>query len=696
VRRLLLPMLAALLLTGPAHAAAPPRQWLAQESWPGGRQYDPRLERTVTFWGTGVPAAELLASVSKQAGVALGFDPPDDDNARICLNVYLNPKEPPTLRDALVQIGWVMDCAWAVEGKGEQSRYVLLHTDLADAQAWRWRAGEEMARGQREAQEAAERIGEEVRERVMARLEEARGALALSREAAIRAYHGKDDLLLLALLDPPRRALTRFVLTLPRRALTRLEAGGSWQTGWAQLTGDQRDLLREAMRPYLEVEGRRAGLSEVDWTDWQAVQSLGLRVSVTLPAGGVSCQVSYRTGESEGVVGRGIGVPFLHLASDPRLEVTQVQDVQSEIALRRALGEQAPDEELEQRLQEASEQRARAAEREVAVRRLAALEPLSAGNLVLLSSLHLPVKAEESYALWQIQGLVAAASGLDVVSDCFVQLPLPMQEAIDVLSPQQPPDLTAYQVLRLACASWDDPEGLMGRWGRPSRLSHLEEAQAPSRAEDWEWGDAGRFLRFRSRNRDLWRAALLPRETVATLHAWLEPFLPKSVEENTPLPAVEAPLDLQACGALLLGLTDAQRQWGGLICGADPTDWKEAYRRVWRRTVLEVGWRNFEVYSVLARLSAAQLDRLRTDGLVWEVDVFPPGATGELDGWLASECQKGDAVRLREVDAEVLGPANGEAESSTSSGYLMFVVHRAGGVTTSDVLPRNLLVRPRR
>jgi hypothetical protein len=123
-----------LLLTsvGMAHAAGPPPQWLPQQSWPGGRQDDARLERTVKYWGTGVPAADLFGAITRQTGVQLGFSPPDDDNARICLNVYLNPKEPPTLRDMLVQIGWVMDCAWGVEGEGEQSRYVLLHTNSGD------------------------------------------------------------------------------------------------------------------------------------------------------------------------------------------------------------------------------------------------------------------------------------------------------------------------------------------------------------------------------------------------------------------------------------------------------------------------------------------------------------------------------------------------------------------------------------
>jgi hypothetical protein len=113
-------LFSALLLAGlasAAHAGAPDlTPWLPGESYPGGNQEDVRLDRPVQFWDTGVPAADVFATLTSQTGVALGFFPPDDENTRIYLNLYLNPKQPPTLRSLLVQIGWALDCAWAVEG----------------------------------------------------------------------------------------------------------------------------------------------------------------------------------------------------------------------------------------------------------------------------------------------------------------------------------------------------------------------------------------------------------------------------------------------------------------------------------------------------------------------------------------------------------------------------------------------------
>ena len=90
----------------PIAAAEPaPRPWMPQESWPGGQHYDARLDRPVKVWLTGTPLARVFASIQQQTGVAIGFFPADDDNARICVNVYLNPAHPPTLRDLMGMTG---------------------------------------------------------------------------------------------------------------------------------------------------------------------------------------------------------------------------------------------------------------------------------------------------------------------------------------------------------------------------------------------------------------------------------------------------------------------------------------------------------------------------------------------------------------------------------------------------------------
>ena len=104
----------ALLALGSAGGAAGPVPWAPSESWEGGRQYDPRLEKTVRFWGAGMPLRDVFAGVKEQTGVEIGFWPAGDVNERVCVNLYLNPEKPPTLRELMAQLGWVMDCGFSV------------------------------------------------------------------------------------------------------------------------------------------------------------------------------------------------------------------------------------------------------------------------------------------------------------------------------------------------------------------------------------------------------------------------------------------------------------------------------------------------------------------------------------------------------------------------------------------------------
>ena len=108
-----------------------PVPWVPSESWPGGRQYDPRLKRTVEFWGAGMPLREVFAAVKEQTGVEIGFWPPGDDNERICVNLYLNPEKPSTLRQLMAQLSWVTDCGFGVSGEEEEEpSYCLLATSM--------------------------------------------------------------------------------------------------------------------------------------------------------------------------------------------------------------------------------------------------------------------------------------------------------------------------------------------------------------------------------------------------------------------------------------------------------------------------------------------------------------------------------------------------------------------------------------
>ncbi len=278
-------LFSALLLAGlasAAHAGAPDlTPWLPGESYPGGNQEDVRLDRPVQFWDTGVPAADVFATLTSQTGVALGFFPPDDENTRIYLNLYLNPKQPPTLRSLLVQIGWALDCAWAVEGEGEQRCYVLLSTSigsnvLKELKKESGEAANERGRQEMDAQREAEEIA-------LAKLHEIGDALSLSRDEVIKRYKGKDNLMLLALLDPAKRAMAQFCLSLDSEQL-RQNHGAS--LNWQDLSAEQQGFLRNALEPELKqtAQGLREGWMHPDtlrtmgwsandhWDDWDWVQ----------------------------------------------------------------------------------------------------------------------------------------------------------------------------------------------------------------------------------------------------------------------------------------------------------------------------------------------------------------------------------------------------------------------------------------
>jgi len=114
--------------------------WEPSQSWPGRPQFDPRLDDSVTFWSTGIPLSDVFAAVHEQTGVEIGFFPPDDQNRRVCVNVYLNPAAPPTLREVMVQLGWVTDCAFAYARDGKTMSYHLLSTSLGSGVEQKMRA----------------------------------------------------------------------------------------------------------------------------------------------------------------------------------------------------------------------------------------------------------------------------------------------------------------------------------------------------------------------------------------------------------------------------------------------------------------------------------------------------------------------------------------------------------------------------
>ena len=107
----------------------PLHPWNPSESWPGGAQFDPRLERPVNFWGAGMRLSDAFAAVKKQTGVEIGFVPAGDENERICVNLYLNREDPPNLRELMAQLSWVLDCTFACcHGDESGLDYWLLST----------------------------------------------------------------------------------------------------------------------------------------------------------------------------------------------------------------------------------------------------------------------------------------------------------------------------------------------------------------------------------------------------------------------------------------------------------------------------------------------------------------------------------------------------------------------------------------
>ncbi len=683
--RFLLITLAALLLTAPVHAAAPPPQWLPQDSWPGGKQYDPRLEQTVKLWATGLPAADLFASITNQTAVPLAFSPPDDDNARICLNVYLNPKEPPTLRDLLVQIGWVLDCAWAVEGEGEGRRYVLLHTSMASGALARRR------RARAEAEDARSREAEEIQRqlhlRALVRLRELAGDLGLSRDEAIRRYRGVDDEKLIVLLDPVRRSFARFLLALPEVLERFPDLGDGRELEWAQLTEEQRHSLREAViasAAQMTAQEPEAA-PQIPWDDPAAVAALHLTVQVH-PAGeggGFCCYVAYGEDVPPRADGaRDVAGGLIQLTHDSRQPVPTPIDIEQEV--QRLLGQEGDEEEWAARRGRYDEERKQEALRRRAEPELARYGPTSAQTVSLLSSLRLPATPTEPYALWQLQEWTAAASGLHVISDHFSQRAQPLQRYISLLNPAAATEVNAFTALRFAVVPWGALEQDMG-------------VSFPEGADAWEWGDAGSFLRFRSRNRDLWRAALLPPTAAGTLDRWLEPHLPSQVQPASTLPEVAVPLDPLRQGRLLEALTPEQRWWGARLASGDPTDPVEAYRRSFREGMRAVG--GSIPYGILAPLDEEQMRLLRGEGLVVGRDI---PATGRLSYYFAAP--RGDRTLetavLRLVTMESKGDSS---EEESVQGYrltaweeLRLVWPQREEYAELGSLPRNLLLRPQR
>jgi hypothetical protein len=631
----------------PAHVAPGLAQWLPEESWPGKAQHDPRLDRTVRFWGAGIPLKDVFASVEEQTGVEIGFWPPGDDNERICVNLYLDPDRPPTLRELMAQLSWVVDCGFACSDGAETKTYALLSTSIG--------AGA-----------------------LLERLKALRDALELPVDELIGRYRGVDDLLLLAALDPARRAVAQFLLTLSDDDLAELAHGkGMYQIEreWRHFSAEQRAFLREAMRA---CPDRRR-----DWERFeQHVESVLIQLSC---CGGA--QVDVLVGDpAEPTRAHGSGLPFLQLAVNPRQEDSLERELRSQFELRKLLGEEASQEEQNKVLEPFSAlghlHRQRRERRE---RMLARRSPLSHESESLLSSLSVSLDTGRPYALWQIQELVAALSGLHVVSDCFWQPERSLKPMLSLLHREPAQDLDALTVLRTACL--------------PSALQHdgphLEDLS--DGGVSWELADAGSFLRFRDSHRDVCREMLLPEDATDLLDGWVDAHIPPEQGENGDVRPAAVQLDLRAYGRIFTRLSPAQRRWGWYLIYGPPTERGNSYRHAFRESLRKHTLQDHP-FVLFAHLDDRQWEQLQTEGLTWGVDVVvypgPDDRDPRWGDWPAYE--EGDVLRLR--DSEPI-PEHWFAVPKSPASWRVFYGQHEGGerreVTWGEFIPARLVVTPK-
>ncbi len=130
--------------------------WSPNQSSAGGSQYDPRLDKPVKMWRTGAALSEVFAQIEKQTGVKVACEPADPDTPRIPVNVFLNEIKPPSLREFLVQLSWVLDDNFCVRGESGQQVYEPMNLGGGEGAQKRL---DQKAAEERKAQYAARGLG---------------------------------------------------------------------------------------------------------------------------------------------------------------------------------------------------------------------------------------------------------------------------------------------------------------------------------------------------------------------------------------------------------------------------------------------------------------------------------------------------------------------------------------------------------
>jgi hypothetical protein len=552
--------------------------WDPSESWPGGSQADARLDQPLAFWRAGLSLEEVFSAVQDQTGVTIEFSPPDDVNRRVRVNLFLNRDDPPSLRDVMAQLSWVAECSFASADNPQGRVYSLLSTSRGrDIQ-------DDVTGGQEDLREYWADWRERHRAHSIARIKVYVQALRLPRDQLIARYRGVDDYLLYTLLNPARRAAVQLWCDLPEE--------------------DQLALLREEReiaRDWADFDPpERARMVQVfDLTD--AALDLD-RVRITISSDGLMSHFTLLQEREDRDRDDWQWIGGVAWGWSAECELSPKE----EIALRRLLGERiSADREqayVQQRTAEIKAKR-RAAWQADQDRRRTQDRSLSPAMEELLSSAALTSCRPQPYGLWEIQQMVAEAASVSIVSDSFCDLPR---------LPREPDRHSALGVLSAACQTQRPRprQEMLGDWTD----STVEDCLA------WEWGDAGRILRFRSTHRDLWRAALLPPEALALLDRWIAPYLePDSLADRQ---SIQVPVDLDGILWLASHLDTTQARFGGLLTYGDPADDTESWTCGFRQwATAAVSWNL--IWKLLSTFSREQWDMLRDGGVRFDRDLSP-------------------------------------------------------------------------
>jgi hypothetical protein len=620
--------------------------WDTGESWPGGEQHDPRLDEPVSCWRAGISLSDLFADMAEQAGVAIGFWPHDDENRRLRVHVFLNSDEPPTLRDLMAQLTWVTDCTFGCTGSGAGSSYYLLGTSIAEG------AVANLRRRETQAREDAENRLQAIKDRRV-QIEE---ALLLPRGEAVDLYLGEDDALLLTTLDPARRAAAQVVLrpeNLPRLL----------------------DVIQfDPMLPP-EVESMQAFCSNINLfplpqEDKEAVAMVFPDYDVDYGDPKVWCPLivdslgrvrlgSPRYYGDTSATGLGTLVLVMDLSGDIH---SRPKD---EVALRRALGETiTPDEE---EAYVAGREEEIAAEERSARRLEAGGRWLSDEMRELLENTTLSLAAG-THPAWMIEEEVGTATGLHLIADGLLDAKADMTAA-------EGDGVSALAALKAFC---DTP-------GRNFM-----------RSPEWEWGDAGRFLAFRTANRDIWRAAMLPQALLDWIDGQVEPYLPgpDASGERAETAEFDLPVDPAGWTFWIGSLSDLQIQYGAVVPYAEPGDLLDAARRSTWGAAFALAKENPAVLRFLGSLHSAQWESAHAGTLEAPGGLSPDqmkllgAAIEERSSWnlhLPEDSSITISISQGEAESKVLWrhvtyDAAGERGTGAAGGGGTYSEEQAGGV----------------